>query len=162
MPNGPSEMAAKRKRSKASSSSAFWDTSAIVPLCCFQSQSSAAVRTARQYNQQIVWWITAVESVSAFHRLFREEALTVEGRQQAIQRLSYLRRFWSEIQPTEEVRDTAERLLAVHSLRAADALQLAAALIWCNRRPRGRHFVGSDSNLCVAAEKEGFTAIQVS
>ena len=155
-------MTAKPKRTRVVPSTAFWDTSAIVPLCCFQPQSSSARKTGRHYSRQIVWWITVVESVSAFQRLTREKYLTPEGRQQAVRRLQYLRQRWNEIQPTEEVRDTAERLLAVHSLRAADAFQLAAALIWCSHQPRGRHFVGSDGDLCAAAEKEGFAVIRVS
>jgi predicted nucleic acid-binding protein len=152
---------AKRKQVKAIAA-AFWDTSAIIPLCCFQPQSSAAMKAARQYNPQIVWWITSVEAVSGFQRLSRDSYLTAEGHQQAVQRLAYLRQRWNEVQPTEEVRNTAERLLAIHPLRAADALQLAAALIWCSRHTQGRHFVGSDGNLCAAAEKEGFTVVRVS
>lgn len=155
-------MTAKRKPVKASTTAAFWDTSAILPLCCFQPQSSSASRAARHYNRQIVWWITAVEAASGLQRLARENSMTSEGHQQALQRLAYLRQRWNEVQPTEEVRDTAERLLAIHTLRAVDALQLAAALIWCGRLTRGRHFVGSDGNLCAAAEKEGFTVVRVS
>ena len=63
--------------------------------------------------------------------LFREKALTAAGRQQAMARLDYLRRRWHEVQPGDDVRDEAERLLTRHPLRAGDALQLSAALIWC-------------------------------
>ena len=70
---------------------AFWDTSGIVPLCCFQPQTAQASRTARVYARQVTWWTTSVEAVSSFNRLFREHALTAVGRQQAITRLDYLR-----------------------------------------------------------------------
>src|SRR5947199_10118911 len=102
---------------------AFWDTSGIVPLCCFQSPTADATETARVYARKVVWWTTGVEAVSAFNRLYREKNLTAEGKQQALHRLAYLRLRWSEIQPTDEVRDTADRLLGVHKLRAADAQQ---------------------------------------
>ena len=138
---------------------AFWDTSAIVPLCCFQSQTAEADKTARVYARQVTWWVTPVEVVSSFNRLRREENLTEEGKQQALNRLAYLRTRWTEVQPGVEVRQTAERLLNVHKLRAADSLQLSAALVWCSHRPRGRHFIGSDGALADAAEVEGFTVI---
>ena len=138
---------------------AFWDTSGIVPLCCFQSQTSLAHRTARLYARQVTWWATAVEAVSAFNRLRREQALTVTGREQALARLDHLRRRWHEVQPTDVLRDQAERLLAIHTLRAADALQLAAALTWCGHKTRGRCFIGADGELTKAAETEGFTVV---
>src|SRR5712692_1750588 len=95
---------------------AFWDTSAIVPLCCFQPQSAQATRTARVYVRQITWWATAVEAISSFNRLYRDQALTAAGKQQALTRLDHLRRRWIEILPSDEVRDGAERLLGVHKL----------------------------------------------
>jgi predicted nucleic acid-binding protein len=69
--------------------------------------------------------------------------------------------FWdtSEIEPTEEVRTLAESALEKHDLRAADALQLAAALVFCHERPRGRWFVCFDRRLAAAADIEGFTVL---
>lgn len=153
--------AAKRRRAAVAATTAFWDTSGIVPLCCFQPQSARAARTARLYGRQVVWWATAVEVVGSFNRLYREEHLTREGQQQALQRFAYLRRRWNEVQPTDEVRDLAERLLGVHTLRSADALQLAAALVWSSQHPRGRHFIGADGALSTAAQAEGFTVINL-
>ncbi|HLH32711.1 MAG TPA: PIN domain-containing protein [Terriglobia bacterium] len=140
---------------------AFWDTSAIVPLCCFQSQTSDARKAARIYARQITWWATSVEATSAFNRLFRERILSQAGKQQALARLDYLRHRWNEIQPANEVRENAERLLGVHRLRAADALQLAAALMWCNYHPSERPFIAGDEDLAAAAEAERFTVIRV-
>ena len=151
----------KQKRAAKPPVTAFWDTSAIVPLCCFQSKTSEARRTARLYARQVTWWATSVEVVSSLNRLRREEKLTQEGKQQALNRLAYLRSRWTEVQPINEVRETAERLLNVHKLRAADALQLSASLIWCSHRPQGRHFIGSDGELANAAEAEGFTVIRL-
>lgn len=138
---------------------AFWDTSALVPLCCFQPQSAQARQAARTYSRQIVWWATVVEAVSSLNRLTREGTLNLKESRQAFARLDYLRDRWNEIQPTEEVRDRAERLLRIHKLRAADALQLAAALVWCGDRPQGRPLIGADGHLSEAAGAEGFTVI---
>jgi predicted nucleic acid-binding protein len=119
------------------------------------------MKTARIYSRQVTWWITAVEAVGALNRLHREGNLTDETQRQALNRLSYLRKKWSEIQPTEEVRHTAERMLGIHKLRTADALQLSAALAWCKHQPRGRSFIAADGDLAAAAEKEGFTVIRI-
>jgi uncharacterized protein len=140
---------------------AFWDTSALVPLCCFQPQSAQARQAARTYSRQVVWWGTIVEAVSSLNRLTREATLNPKESRQAFARLNYLRGRWNEVQPTGEVRERAERLLRVHKLRAADALQLAAALAWCGDRPQGRALIGADGNLSEAAAAEGFTTIQL-
>ncbi|MBI4467874.1 MAG: hypothetical protein HY650_00975 [Acidobacteria bacterium] len=79
----------------------------------------------------------------------------------ALARLEYMRVHWHEIQPVEQVRAQAERLLRVHPMRAGDALQLAAALLWCNHDPRSRHVVSADDVLSNAAETEGFSIVAV-
>ena len=140
---------------------AFWDTSALVPLCCFQPQSAQARQVARTYSRQVVWWGTVIEAVSSLNRLIREGTLNPKESGQAFARLDYLRGRWNEVQPTEEVRDRAERLLRIHKLRAADALQLAAALVWCGDRPQGRTLIGADSYLSEAAGAEGFTVVRL-
>ena len=155
-------MTTKRGRAKPTPPlTAFWDTSGIVPLCCFQPQSALARQTARIYARAVVWWATPVEAISSFNRLKREGQMTAKDYGQASARLEHLRRRWNEIQPTEEVRRRAERLLGAHKLRAADALQLSAALVWCSNHPRGRVFIGADGHLSDAAESEGFTAIRL-
>ncbi len=108
---------------------AFWDSSAIIPLCCHQPQSTAARQSARIYNTQIVWWRTSIEAFSAIYRLTREAGLTAKESQTAIKALELLRFKWSEILPSDKVRQTAERVLRTHPPRAADALQLASALV---------------------------------
>jgi len=59
------------------------------------------------------------------------------------------------------VRDRARRLLEIHPLRAADSLQLAAALVASEEKPSQLPFVSLDRNLARAAEKEGFELIEV-
>jgi uncharacterized protein len=63
---------------------------------------------------------------------------------------------WQVVVPGAAVRDTAMRLLMVHPLRLADALQLAAALAWADGRPVGRELVTLDERLAAAARLEGF------
>jgi len=152
----------KNKRSgKSRPMTAFWDTSAVVPLCCFQPQSGQARQAARTYSRQVVWWGTIIEAVSSLNRLTREGIINAKESSQAFARLDYLRGRWNEVQPTEELRNRAERLLRIHRLRAADALQLAAALVWCGNHPQGRAMIGADGNLSDAASAEGFTVIHL-
>ncbi len=151
-------MATNRPRPKPEPG--FWDTSAILPLCCRQPQSAAARQSARIYGLQIVWWGTAVECYSAFCRLTREGSLTAKEGQVAFKALDLLRNRWNEMLPSDEIRQISERLLRIHPLRAADALQLAAALVWCDQYPNGRPFLCADHRLSEAAEKEGFRVIR--
>lgn len=154
-------MPARAKPIAAIIEPAFWDTSAIVPLCCQQPQSSTARQAARLFGRQVVWWGTVIEAASALERLSREGHLNGRERVQAFAKLDYLRNRWSEVQPLDEVRDLAERLLRIHKLRSADALQLSAAQLWCSSRPRGRYFIGADDRLTEAAENEGFTVVRL-
>jgi predicted nucleic acid-binding protein len=92
-------------------------------------------------------------------RLRREGDLEASDLDQARHLLWQLAEGWSEISPGPEVRDQAVRLLGLHPLRAADALQLAAAIVWADRRPLGRHFTCLDGRLREAARKEGFLVL---
>jgi predicted nucleic acid-binding protein len=135
----------------------FWDSSAIIPLCLKERASEAVEGLMRGDEDVVVWWTTPIECLSALSRRQREGVLSSRDEVQARAVLSALTASWSEVQPTEVVRMRAERLLSIHPLRAADALQLAAALIWAQEMPRGFEFVCLDQNLREAALKEGFS-----
>jgi predicted nucleic acid-binding protein len=98
----------------------------------------------------------------AFQRmpLRRERALPEDDLTAAEQRLVRLAKRWTEIDALPPVRERAERLLRVHALRAADALQLAAALVAVSEQPRRRAFVTLDDDLFAAADREGFDAMR--
>lgn len=140
---------------------AFWDSSALVPLCYQQPQTQKARQALRTFPDIVVWWSTRVECTSALCRLEREQQLTTQQAQQSFEKLEKYSGRWIEITPSDEVRTLAEGLLRKHQLRAADSLQLAAALVWCNSYPKGRAFVCDDGKLIEAAEKEGFDAVEV-
>jgi hypothetical protein len=113
-----------------------------------------------QADPQIqVWFLTAVEIVSAIARKRREGALSEEQRQVARERLQALEVAWTEMDPAAAVRARARRLLEVHALRAANALQLAAALVLCEERTDGALFVTLDAALGEAAAREGFSVL---
>ena len=137
----------------------FWDTSAIVPLLVVESSTDTARTILTGDSSVVVWWGTRTECVSALNRQIRDGSLRIEDERQVRQVLQQLTDAWSEVQPSEILRSTAERLLAVHALRAADAFQLAAALHWCQRQPMNRDLVSFDVQLRDAAYKEGFTIL---
>jgi len=91
----------------------------------------------------------------------QELEITDLDKQGAVARLRLLNRGWREILPNDQVRDLATQLLDGHSLRAADSLQLAASLIWCEQRPPGRSFICGDQRLAKAAESAGFSALEL-
>jgi len=138
----------------------FWDASAIVPLCVPIENPGQGRHLLRQHAP-VVWWSTHVEVVSALCRLKRAQVLSEAQYAAARRRLVLLRKSWREMQPTNRLRDLAETCLHRHQLRAADAFQLAAALVWCNEKPRNRAFLCRDIRLTEAARQEGFTAIEL-
>ena len=137
----------------------FWDSSAVVPLLVDEEASPLRVRQLEADAVMLVWWETAVECASALERLVREGGLDAAGTRAAMVRLRELEKHWNEVEPTQQVRSQAERLLRLHPLRAADALQLAAAIIAADYEPKGLTFVTADERLAVAAAKEGFEVI---
>ncbi|MBZ5622487.1 MAG: hypothetical protein LAQ69_27695 [Acidobacteriia bacterium] len=68
---------------------------------------------------------------------------------------------WSMIQPSDAIRTKAAVLVERHDLRAADSLQLAAALEWCEDAPHGRVFLTVDQRLRTAALLTGFDSKQM-
>lgn len=101
-----------------------------------------------------------VEIRSAIERLHRSGGLDAAAKRLALTRLREARLDWTEIVPSDAVRDKAETLLDSYPLRAADSLQLAAALVWCRGRPSSRTFISSDTRLCDAAALAGFTVLR--
>ena len=137
----------------------YWDASALVPLVVAEPSSDVLRRLARE-GDVVTWCLSAVEISSAIERRAREGALGAADRQSALATLADLAEVWTEITAVAAVRERACRLLAVHSLRAADALQLAAALVAAGDRPAGHQFVCADGRLADAAEREGYRVLR--
>ncbi len=138
----------------------FWDASAVVLLLARQEKSAGMEALYGDDPAIVTWWGTAVECVSAIMRLGRAQFQTPTESLRSLERLRELRKAWEEIVPGDELRSSAERLLRVHPLRAADALQLAAALAACQHDPGQLTFVCADARLNEAARKEGFRVLE--
>jgi len=133
----------------------FWDASALVPLVVAEASSKGLRRLASE-GGIVTWCLSSVEISSAIERRARQGALGAAGRRAALDTLAELAGVWTEITAIAQVRERACRLLAVHRLRAADALQLAAALVAAGDRPSGHEFVCTDRRLAEAAAREGY------
>ena len=139
----------------------FWDASALVPLCVQEATSAQAQSFLRKFAP-VVWWLSSVEVHSAISRLTRLGKLSDKQKQGALARLNLLSQGWREILPDDQLRELAGDLLDKYPLRAADSLQLAAALTWCQGRPSKRSFVAGDQRLCEAARSLGFSIVPLS
>ena len=137
----------------------FWDTSAVVPLCLEESTSPFVRRILEADPEMVVWWGTRSECVSALERRRREGSLSPAEQQLAREVLNALTSVWIEVQPSEDVRIEAERMLALQPLRTADAFQLAAAIEWCKGWSTYVEFVVFDRRLRNASQAEGFSVV---
>jgi predicted nucleic acid-binding protein len=103
-----------------------------------------------------IWTLTPVEIVSAVWRLRRDAKLKEDDARATELRASELAAASYVVADVESVKAAAARLLRVHPLRAADALQLGAALVWAGARPEGKTLHTLDERLALAARREGF------
>lgn len=133
----------------------YWDSAAIVPLLIAEKQTARYAKL-RDRETIVTWWGTPVECVSALARKLREQTLTPVGFAAAFVFLDQLQKSWTEIQPSPQLRQTATKLLRIYPLRAADVLQLAAAIVASDFDPAGRRFLSEDERLKNAAATEGF------
>ena len=137
----------------------FWDASAIVPLLVSETSSRSLQALAKQDSTMLVWWGSEVECASALARIERDGALEPRDAARVFERLRQLSGGWQEIEPSDVIRQAAIRFLRVHPLRAADALQLAAAYAAAEQRPASLDMVTLDERLAIAARKEGFVVL---
>lgn len=108
----------------------------------------------------VTFWASRVECASAIARQARERRLDALGNDAARLRLRLLHEGWQEVGATEDVRQTAMRLLRTHPLRTGDALQLSAAIAASEGHPSTLVFVTLDDRLAEAADKEGFPVLR--
>lgn len=97
-----------------------------------------------------------IEVQSALSRLYREGYLNDKGYQAAIGRFSSIENNKLEVLPTAKLRELAKEILQRYDLHAADSIQLASALLWCNEKSKGKPFITFDARLADAAAKAGF------
>ena len=132
-----------------------------MPLWRAETGSSSVLRLLSEDRRVQVWWGTRVECNSALSRLIREGKIDAAAEAEVRADLGVLFRGADEVEPTEAIRALAERLLSRYALRAADALQLAAAITGCHSRTNQAEFVSLDQRLRAAALGEGFAVLPI-
>jgi len=135
----------------------FWDSSALVPLLVIQPTTRQTRKWAVEDREFAVWCLTETELFGAIGRLVREKAVPESQAIIAEKLTEELLNRATKIADIEGVKVLARRMLRIHELRAADALQLGAALAWSNGSPSGRVLHTFDRRLASAARREGFT-----
>ena len=137
----------------------YWDSSALVPLVVREQLSPRSSGLLASDPKVGTWWLSRVECASALNRLRRDGLLDESGLRNALQALEVLVRSCVEVQPSPQLRESAIRLLRVHPLRVADAMQLAAALIIAGTYRGSLELVSFDSRLLEAADREGLAVL---
>ena len=137
----------------------FWDSSALIPLFVDERHSETTQALIAEDPEMMVWWASPVECASAVHRLRREGLFAPAESTQILSAIALAFAAANVVQPGDALSAKALRLLGVHPLRAADALQLAAALLWVRDAPGGRDFICLDERLRTAALLEGFAVL---
>ena len=134
----------------------FWDSSAIVPLLVKQPRSPDAERWLSEDSDLMVWTLSPVEVTSALQRLVREGSLEANDVARAEALSVEIARAANVVADVEPVKQLAQRALRLHPLRAADALQLGAALACAQGLTAGLVFHTFHGRLAKAAERDGF------
>jgi hypothetical protein len=137
----------------------FWDSSAVLALLAEEDSCSELQPILDEGQGMVVWWGTRVELVSGVCRRQCESKLSEKEALLLFAKIEQLASDTDQVEPTDQVRTAAIRVLRVHTLRAADALQLAAALVLSGHDPAGAVFVCLDKRLRDAAAREGFRVL---
>ncbi|MGQ0643154.1 MAG: type II toxin-antitoxin system VapC family toxin [Gemmatimonadaceae bacterium] len=137
----------------------YWDASALIPLIVAETTSARLEDLMREDPAAVTWCGSAIECTSALARLERDGALGAADVRAAIERLRQAMLGWIEVPASTDVRDQAMRLLRVHKLRAADAIQIAAAIVAADYHASALEFVTLDGRQGEVAEREGFRVL---
>ena len=138
----------------------YWDSSALVALVVDEPRSAERRAAIRLDPVIVTWWGSRIECTAALNRLELDHRFEDgDGLRRSMAQLGRLAASWLEIEPRDQVYRRAVRLIRRHPLRAADALQLAAALMATGEHPERLDLVSSDDRLSAAARREGFRVL---
>lgn len=138
----------------------YWDASALVPLVVSEPESGLVRARLSEDDRIATWAWTRTEIISAIERRTREGSLSRIQRREVLARFNAFADGWDEVTDVLAVRSRANALLAQHPLRAADAGQLASALLIQEQlTDPALPFVCLDQRLSIAAERESLRVI---
>lgn len=134
----------------------FWDSSALVPLIANEENTEYCLGVLGDDPRVLIWCLSPIEVMGVLCRRLREGVITSEEFGNTKEQLRIVLEHAAEITAIAKVRARALRILETHPLKAADACQLAAALVGCKEEPERLAMVCLDERLKNAALKEGF------
>jgi predicted nucleic acid-binding protein len=134
----------------------FWDTAALVPLIVDEPSTQAVRKLLAGDREVVIWMFTRVELFSTLGRLGRTSRGLEDLLPGARADVSDFLAACATVTDVDGVGRRAERLVGLHPLSAADAMQLGAALVAARDRPESLDFVTLDRTLARAAQLEGF------
>lgn len=134
----------------------FWDSSALAAYFIPEAATKEVQRWFHADPEVTVWVLTRVELMSAIARRGRERPESIAELQRIQSNVISASGRWFTLAKVDQVRLIAERLVMTHPLRAADALQLGAAIVAADGDPSSLEFVTLDRRLADAALREGF------
>ncbi|MGH7151343.1 MAG: type II toxin-antitoxin system VapC family toxin, partial [Planctomycetota bacterium] len=137
----------------------FWDSSAVLAVVLSEPGPLSLAPFLDGEAAGALWRLTSVEVRSALSRRVRERALEPGAAERIWSRFLRLRTEFLVVDQIHAVAERAESLLVGHALRAADALQLAAALLVREAAEVSLEFVTLDRRLAKAAAAEGFVVL---
>lgn len=151
-------MRSRRFLRNATSGVEVWDACALVPLFAIEARTSDFRSLVASDPVVQVWWGSRVEVTSAIAKKIRGGVLSPSDGVLAVSDVeAKFETLYIEVEPSRSLRARAARLVQVHNLGAADALQLAAFL----ESGLCREFVTLDQRLRDAALAEGATVLPV-
>lgn len=131
----------------------------MLPLFSEEAFSGVVEEFLREDDEIVAWWGTWVECSVAISRLRRENRVGDRGEEEARAALDRLANNRVERRPTDDTRLLAMLISKYHPPKAADALQIAAALRRCGGDTGGTGFVCLHDRLRKAAQDEGFDVL---
>lgn len=131
----------------------------MVPLISKQATSSLVNGLLNEDDEIDAWWGTWTERAVAISRLRREKVPSNDDELMSRILLGLIADAWTEVEPTDDIRLSAVILSQDYPLKTADALQISAALRWCEGDTAGVGFVCLDAQLRRAARDEGFDVL---
>lgn len=130
-----------------------------MPLVILEEATSIVGECFLEDERIVTWAWSRVEIVSAIERRVREGSVSRTERRNVLERFHALANSWDEIKDVVAVRSKAIALLARHPIRAADAGQLGAALLFNETMSGVLSFVCLERRLSITAELEALRVI---
>ncbi len=139
----------------------FWGSSALLPLLVEEAASKKIKHLFEDAQGIAVWWGTEAECLSVLAQREREGSLTATEQAQAEDLLREVLACAIEVNPSAEIKQIMRRLLRIHALHTAEALQLAAAIALAGENISELTMVTLDERLRLCAQREGLKTLSL-